>query len=120
MNGLAIVEVTDTETRSTFLDHEVVEFARMNAQTKKRIANAEAEQREADRTRRKAEIAEARRKAYTKDTVKYILISCAILGGVTWAGTAGMIHPAIWLPLSLFCLCGACLRLGKWIGKNAN
>ena len=117
--GLAIIEKTETETKGIFIDQETIEHARINALVKKRIAKAEADQREEDRNRRKAEKAEARRKAYNIDTIKHLLIDGGIIGAVTWAGLAGMAHPAICIPVGLFCLCGACLRLGQWLGRAA-
>ena len=118
--GLAIIEVNEAESRSIFIDQDALECARLNALTKKRVAKAEADQRKADRNRRKAEAAKARRTAYTLNTVFYILIRCVVLGAVTWAGTAQMIHPVICVPVFLFCLCSACLRLGTWFGRVIN
>lgn len=118
MNGLAIIEKTDTETKGFFIDQDTIECARLNTLIKKRIAHAESVKRKADQTRRKVEKAEARRKAYNLNTVKHILLHCGIIGAVTWAGTAGMIHPIICVPVSLFCLCAACVRLGAWFGRG--
>lgn len=117
--GLAIIERNDTETKAVFIDKETIEFARLNAQTKKRFAHAESMKHKADQTRRKAEKAEARRKAYNLNTAKHILIHGCTIGAVAWAGTAGMIHPAICIPVGLFCLCAACLRFGAWFGRVA-
>ena len=117
--GLAIIEVNEAETRSVFIDQDALECARLNALTKKRIEKNEAERRKAYRSRRKAEIAEARRKAYTLDTIGYVLTRGGIIGAMAWAGTAGMIHPIICVPVTVFCLCTACLRLGAWFGRTA-
>lgn len=119
MNGLAIIQKTDTETKGFFIDQDTIEFAQLNAQTKKRIANAEAMKRKDDFNRRKAERAEAQRKAYNLNTAKHILIHGGIIGAMAWAGTAGMIHPYICIPVALFSLCAACLRFGAWIGRGA-
>lgn len=119
MNGLAIIEKTDTETNSVFIDQDVIECARLNALINKRIAHAKAVKRKADQTRRKAERAEARRKAYNLNTIKHILIDGGIIGAVAWAGTAGMIHPAICITVGLICLCAGCLRFGAWFGRVA-
>lgn len=116
-NGLAIIEKTETGAKGFFIDHETIEFARQNAKTTKRIAKAEAAQREANRTRRKAEKAEARRRAYNIHAAGFVLSRLAICGAVVWIGTAGMIHPAICIPVALFNLCAACLRLGAWSGR---
>lgn len=118
-NGLAIIEKTDTKTKGFFIDQDTIEFARLNANTKKRIAQAEAEQRMANHNRRKAEKAEAKRKAYNMNTAKHILIHGGICGAVVWLGTAGLIYPAIWIPVSMFCLCAVCVRLGTWFGRVA-
>lgn len=116
--GLAIIEATDTGTRGFFIDQEQVEFARQNAYTKKhREARAKAEK-EARRNRRRAEKAEARRKEYTVRTFCDVSIRFAISVAVTWAAWAGMVHPIISIPVGLFCLATACLRLGVWLGKR--
>ena len=115
--GLAIIEKTDTETRGFYIDQDALEFARLYNRTKKHIAHAEAVQRKAEQSRKKAEKDEAKRKAYNRNTAKHILIYSGIIGAVAWAGTAGMIHPVVGIPVSVFCLCAACLRFGAWLGK---
>lgn len=119
MNGLAIIEKTDTQTKRIFIDQEVIEQARLNSLIKRRLAKAEAKQKEVDRNRRKAEKMAEQRRAYNLNTVKHILIHGGIIGAVAWAGTAGMIHPYICIPVSLFSLCAACVRLGAWFGRAA-
>lgn len=118
-NGLAIIEMTDTETRGFYIDQDALEFSRLNAKTKKRIAHNESAQREADRNRRKHEIAKARRKAYTISHIKAIVSFAAVCGGSAWAVMAGMIHPVIGVPVSVLCLCVACVRLGALFGRVA-
>ena len=115
--GLAIIEVTDTETKGFFVDQEAVEMARLHSAIKRNRAKHEAERREAERNRRRVEKAEARRKAYNLNTVFYILIRCVICAAVVWAGMAGLVHPVIFIPVAVFCLCAACLRFGVWFGK---
>lgn len=130
MNGLAVIEKTDTETKGFFIDQDALECARQNAKVSKRLdeaakakqkafAEAEKAKHEADRKRRKAEKAEARRKVYTVRTAGFVLSRMAICAAITWAGTAGMIHPFIYIPVALFCLCAACLRLGTLFGRAA-
>ena len=116
--GLAIIEKTDTETKGFYIDQDALECARLYARTKKRLAHAEAVRHKAEQDRRKKERAEAKRKAYNQNTVKHILIYGGMIGAVTWAGTAGMIHPAICIPVAIICLCAACLRLGAWFGRE--
>ena len=116
-NGMAIIERDDTQTKAFFIDHEVLEFARMNAQTKKRASAAEAKKKEAAHNRRKAEKAKARWRAYTLKTFSSVLTHFGIIGAVAWAGMAGLIHPVTSIPVILFCVATACLRLGVWFGK---
>ena len=118
MNGLAIIEKTETQTRGFFIDQDTNECARLNAQTKKRIAQNEAATRQANIAQRKADKAEAKRKAYRINTTKNILIHGGICGAVVWAGTAGMVHPGIWIPVAIIQLCGACIRLGALFGRG--
>lgn len=116
MKGLAIIEKTDTETKGFYIDQDALECARLNARVKQRTESAESAQRGADQKNLKAEKAAAMRKAYTVKTIGYILSRLCIIGAVTWAGTAGMIHPAICVPVNIICLSAACIRLGMWLG----
>lgn len=118
-NGLAIIEKTENETKGFYIDQDALEFARLNARTNNRISKAEAVNCEADLKRSMAEKMAARRKAYTVKTFAYVLTNCAVCGAVAWAGTAGMIHPVISIPVSIFCLCVACVRFGAWFGRVA-
>lgn len=117
-NGLAIVEKTEDKTRAVFIDQDALECARMNAQTKKKREHEEAMQQKAKLNRHKAEREKSRRKAYTAKTIKQTLLSFALSASVTAAGIAGLIHPIVYIPVAVFALCTACLRLGLWLGKG--
>lgn len=115
--GLAVIEKNDTETKGIFIDQDALEFARLNAKLDmQRMAN-EKEQKKAACKNSRAAKAKAQRKAYTIKSISYILANCAVCGAVTWAGIAGLIHPIISIPVSIFCLCVACVRFGAWYGK---
>lgn len=113
-NGLAIIEKTDNGTKGLYIDQETIELSRLNALTQKRIEKAAAEQHREMQNRRKAEKAEARRKAYERKSIVRIVTYIAACYAVVWAGQSEMIHPAIAIPVSLFCLCAACVRFGSW------
>ena len=115
--GVAVFERDDVKTSAIFIDHEVVEFARMNAKIKKQNERTNEDDTEAEVLRRRAEKAEARRRAYTMSTVFYILTRAGISVAAALAGMAGMIHPAIYIPVIGVCLCAACIRLGVWFGR---
>jgi len=117
-NGLAIIEKTDRETRGFYIDQDTIECAKLNALTKKHIAEMEAAQRKADHAKRKAEKAKAKRKKNTMNTFAHVFTSITAGGAVAWAGIAGMISPVIFIPTSILCLCMACLRLGAWFGRS--
>lgn len=117
-NGLAIIARDEVETKAVFIDQDVIECARLNALTKKRVAKAEAELKEALRKQRKEEIAKAKRTEYTLKTVGYLLIRGGIICAAAYGLYNGMIHPLISLPVMLFCLCASCIRFGVWFGKR--
>lgn len=110
-NGLAIIEVNESETRSVFIDQDALECAKLNSLTKKR-KNEEAKQ------RRREEKLEAKRKADAARTVRYVVSRCAISAAATLAMCAGLIHPLISVPVAAICICAACVRLGAWLGRN--
>lgn len=115
--GLAVIEKNDTETKGIFIDQDALEFARMNAKLDKQRKELEKAQKKVACKQSKAAKAKAERKAYTLKTAGYILANCTICGAVTWAGIAGLIHPIISAPVSVFCLCVACVRFGAWFGR---
>ena len=115
--GLMVIEKTDTETKGFYIDQDALECARFNAKVNKRLAEAEKAKQEAERKRQRAEAAKAKRKAYTMNAAKAVLFRLAICTAAVWAGTAGLIHPVIYIPVVLVSLCAACLRLGALFGK---
>lgn len=67
----------------------------------------------------KAERAKARFIAYTIKTVVTIATFGVLSAAVALAGTAGMVHPYICIPVALSSLCAAVLRFGVWLGRVA-
>ena len=112
--GLAVIEVNDTETKGFYIDQDALEFARLNAKISKRMKAAEV----SSHNHARAEQIKAKRKAYSVNAIGRILLNCAVCGGAAWAGIAGMIHPIIYVPVSLLCLCVASMRLGAWFGRR--
>ena len=115
--GLAVVEVNDTETKGFFIDQDALEFARLNAKLDKQRKENEKAQKKVVCKNSKAAKAKAQRKAYTLKTAGYVLANCITCGAVAWAGIVGLIHPIISIPVSIFCLCVACVRFGAWFGR---
>lgn len=118
-NGLAIIEKTDTGTTGIYIDQEALEFARQNKRTEKHISETNRILRNRNRKMQRQKQEFERRKAFNLDTAKWVTIYGVLSVSATWAGVEGMMHPAISIPVSVFCLCAASMRLGKWFGKNA-
>lgn len=116
-NGIAILEKTEAGTNGFFVDQYTIELSRLNALTQQRIDKAEAERRKAAHNRRMAEREEARFNAYTLHMIKYILVRTGVVLAAMWGGMDGIIHPAIWLFITLYCLCAVCVKLGAWFGR---
>ena len=88
---------------------EIMEQNHLNELTAQRTADTEEKKRIADQNRRKA---------YTTDTVRYILTRAAIIVASSVACATELLAPVIHIPLSLFCLCTACVRLGRYLEKD--
>lgn len=118
--ALAIFEKTEDGTKAVFFDQETIECARLNLRTKKRIEENQMAHLARSQKLRKAEEAREQFKKYTYKTFGMIAIDCGAVWGLTQAGIGGLIHPAIFITVGLLFLCGACVRLGAWIGKAVN
>ena len=115
MNGLAIIEKTDTETKRIFIDQDTIEFARLNAKTTKRVKKDEAA-----RKARQAKKEEARRMASIKRNIAFILLDFAIIGGVALAGTAEIVDPFTCILAGGIALGMACLRFWELFGRGGS
>lgn len=109
---------------------EAAEFERLNARANENHENTVAAENQAAKIIRqaeeydkresiKAEKAKARRKAYTVKSFVSVIALLALSAAVAWAGQTEMMHPTIWIPAALVCLCAASLRLGAWFGRMA-
>lgn len=116
--GMAIIENTGAETKAVFIDQEALECARLNKRTEKRVTESKNAQKEDQRIQRKAEKEQARFRAFTMKTLKDVLICGGIIGLASFGAYNGMIHPAIAIPVMLFCLCTASVKAGIWFGKK--
>lgn len=115
--GLMIIEATDTEVKGVHIDHEVIEFAMLNALTKKQREQRENSQSVEDRNRIRAERTKAQRRAYNIRSFWYVASRLGIAVAVTWAGWSGMVAPGICIPVTLFAVSAACVRFGAWLGR---
>lgn len=116
--GMAIIEVNDTGTKGFYIDQDALEFSRQNAKVNKRMSNAAKDQKAAERKIRREEAAKAKRKAYTIDTIKYVAVRAFYTGALAAAVAADWASIYLFIPVFLFCLSTACLRLGKWFGRS--
>lgn len=116
-NGLAIIEFTEAEVKGVHIDQEALEFARLNALTKKRRDQIEACQRREERNRSRAERVKEQRRFYNIRSFWYIVSRLCIGWAVALAGSAGMVAPGICIPVTLFAVSLACMRFGTWLGR---
>lgn len=116
--GMAIIEVNDTETKGFYIDQDALEFARQNARVNKRLAEADKDQKKADRKHKREEAAKAKRKAYTIETIKYVAVRAFITAAVAAAVTVDLASLYLFIPVFIICLSSACLRLGKWFVRG--
>ena len=111
--GMAIIERDEVATKAVFIDHEIVEFARLNAQIKKRVTDAK-------EAKQKAEKVQARKRAYTNNTIAYMLKRGGVIVAAAVAANTGLIHPVLSAPIIILSLCAVCIRFGVWLGKVGN
>lgn len=115
--AMAIIKQTEEGTQSVFFDQDNLECARLNKRTKKRVEKAQMEQMAKAQKHRKSQAAKASFYKYTSKTARNVLIELVSAVALVWAGSAEMIHPWIWIPVSILCLCVACVQIGMWFGK---
>ena len=108
--GMKNTERNEVETTGFPTDHEVIEFARQNSRTKKRVEDTTG-------AKRKARKAKEQMQAFTINTLVYILIRVGVILMVISAASFDLIHPIVSIPVVLLCLCTVCIRFGVWLGK---
>ncbi len=104
-----LMTVKGTKMMGVFVDTEVIECARLNMRTKRRLE-----------MQQKAKEEKALFKREMERNANRILFDAVVGGAVALAGTSGLIHPALWVSVSVIALCAACVRLGMWFGKVAS
>lgn len=117
-NGMAIVEVTDTDRRAVFIDEDTLEAARLNAMIKRNRERNAAERKRVEREHRRLEKQRKRWKEYTVDTFFSIGVRGVIMGGAIGAMVVEMMHPIISIVVSAYCLSTACIQFGVWYGSK--
>ena len=120
-NGMAIVEVTDTQQKAVFIDEDTLEAARLSAMLKRNRENREAERKKIEHEQYKQRIINNKKnrwKKYIINTFSYIGVSSAIIVGSVWAMIVEMMHPIIAIPVISYFLGTACIRFGMWHGSK--
>ena len=115
-NGMVILEQTDTNQKTVFIDEEQLNWMKLNAIFKKQDKEKRIEE-------NKNRIVENRRRKwqhYTINTFTFIGVRSLIMGAAVLAMTANLVHPIIAIPVALYCLSTASIRFGVWFGKRTN
>jgi hypothetical protein len=103
--GLAIIENAGEGTKTVFIDQDVLECARLNLRTKKRIEEQKKEHSKKSREKKRME--------RMKNRIRAELVGAGV---VAIAGMTGMVHALLWVPTSIILLCAACVGLGACLG----
>lgn len=117
-NGMAIVEVTDTQQKAVFIDEDTLEAARLSAMLRRNRERNEAECKKVERKQRIIDNKKKKWKEYTIDTFYYIGVRSVIICGVVFAMMAKLMHPVISIPVAAYCLVTAGIKFGVWYAKK--
>ena len=117
-NGMAIVEVTDTQQKAVFIDEDTLEAARLTAMVNRNREAKEAERKKAEREQRIIDKQRKRWEEYTFNTFYYIGVRCVLICGCVWSMLAGLMNPVISIPVMAYCLATAGIRFGVWYGSK--
>lgn len=120
MNGLTIIECSETGTTAAMIEQETLDFYRQNARAKKHRAEVARKEKQEAADRRKATEAKAQHKAYNRATVKTLLLCFAVAAFAVCGCAFDLIHPGLALPIALASLLIGSERLGEWRGKHRN
>ena len=119
-NGMAIVEVTDTQQKAVFIDEDALEAARLAEMLNRNRENKEVERKKVEREQRIIDKQRKKWNEYTIDTFSYIGVRSAIIGGVVWTMIARLMHPVISIPVIVYCLVTVGIRFGVWYGRKTD
>ena len=115
-NGTAIFKVTDTKQDETFINGNTVRVARIDAMLKRNRKHNEDERKKVERKHRMLNNKRKKWKEYTIDTFTFIGVRGVIMSCCMLSMIVGLMHPVISIPVSVYCVCTACIRLGVWYG----
>jgi hypothetical protein len=125
-NDLVEIETTlDSETATPENDEqEIMHLSQLNALAKEHGDEAyQKKQKEEYRRRMAREAADkrkARRTAYNRATLKFLLFCIAVAAFAGCGYYFDLIHPSLALPIALASLLIGSERLGEWRGKHRN
>lgn len=113
-NGLMTKQ--DSKVQAFYIDQEVLECAQLNMRTKKRTEEMARLHKIEETKKRKAKNKRERFNAYTRKTFRSVIAQSVAVFLVARLGSMGMIHPFIWVPVSIIGLCALSVKVGLWIG----
>lgn len=123
-NGVAIIDVNETQSKAFFFDREVVEFAKLSASIKKNREKADNKRKYEERKRKKAEREKQEMQSklikwrvYTVKTFCSIVYYIAIISVVALTMFAKLVSPLVAVPVMAYSLGVSCLKFGTWYGR---
>ena len=115
-NGTAIFKVTDTEQNASFVNGNTVKITKLDAMLKHNSKRNENERNKVIHERRIQNNKRRKWREYTIDSFTFIGVRVAVMSCCMLTMIVGMMHPVISIPVSVYCVCTACIRFGVWYG----
>lgn len=128
MNGVAVIDVNEHETKTIFFDREIVEFAQLNSKIKKnRKRNEdkikdrnkkimeETERKNKEKARRQAN--KIKWRVYTKDVFTSIICNFILIAAVIWITFVDLVSPFVAVPVIAYFFAKSCTKFGIWFAR---
>lgn len=128
MNGVAVIDVNEHETKTIFFDREIVEFAQLNSKIKKnRKRNEdkikdrnkkimeETERKNKEKARRQAN--KIKWRVYTTEVFTSIICNFILIAAVIWIAFVDLVSPFVAVPVIAYLFAKSCTKFGIWFAR---
>jgi len=128
MNGVAVIDVNEHETKTIFFDREVVEFAQLNSKIKKNRKRNEdkiksrnkkimEETERKNKEKAKERASQVKWRVYTTKTFTSILCSFILIAAVIWVAFVDLVSPFVAVPVIAYFFSKSCTKFGIWFAR---
>ena len=121
-DGVLIARKAGDEVKSIHFDQEVIDFARQNAQVKRRLSQTALMQEEANRRSATEDAAKARRaekyrrarNSMIQNNVSLMIVAAAVAG----SAHLDLINPTLAVAIAAGCLTAVYISVRQWLARN--